>query len=176
MTCSALARRFFLSRFLSPKRTLSSTDRCGKSAYSWKTNPTFRFSGWTKVAVSETTFSPIEIDPASGLSKPQMSLSIVVFPQPLGPSIEKNEPLLTENDNPSNTGGFETSNDLLRLCTAKASIVGLIQLTWLQEWVRDNAAQLAQMLQIIERSLLLKVRPDRTVPRTNRSRHSLKAS
>src|SRR5262244_1955620 len=41
---------------------------------------------------------PSAIDPADGASNPPMQRSVVVFPQPLGPSSEKNSPSITSNE------------------------------------------------------------------------------
>src|SRR5438552_2673423 len=61
---------------------------CGKSAYCWKTMLTGRRLAETDV----TSRACKTILPSSGTSKPAIILSVVVFPQPLGPSSEKNSP------------------------------------------------------------------------------------
>src|SRR5438552_7364613 len=61
---------------------------CGKSAYCWKTMLTERRLAETDV----TSRACKTILPSSGTSKPAIILSVVVFPQPLGPSSEKNSP------------------------------------------------------------------------------------
>src|SRR3979411_537496 len=53
--------------------------------------PMLRFSGGRPM----TFWPPIEITPAVGEMKPANIRSIVVFPQPLGPSTEKNSPCST---------------------------------------------------------------------------------
>src|SRR5437879_3858591 len=61
---------------------------CGKSAYCWKTMFTGR-----RFAGTEVTSRPCRtIRPSSGASKPAIIRSVVVLPQPLGPSSEKNSP------------------------------------------------------------------------------------
>src|SRR5256886_2190652 len=61
---------------------------CGKRAYCWKT----RFTGRRFAGTSVTSFPFRTIRPASGSSKPATIRSVVVLPQPLGPSSEKNSP------------------------------------------------------------------------------------
>src|SRR5262245_50635566 len=61
---------------------------CGKSAYCWKT----RFTGRRFAGTVVTSLPWSTIRPSSGTSKPAIIRSVVVFPQPLGPSIEKNSP------------------------------------------------------------------------------------
>ena len=61
---------------------------CGQIAYDWKTIPIGRLCGPTKTPRpgSETTLPPISIAPPSARSSPAISRSVVVLPQPLGPS------------------------------------------------------------------------------------------
>src|SRR5437588_10526304 len=61
---------------------------CGKSAYCWKT----MFTGRRFAGTSVTSFPFRTMRPASGSSKPATIRSVVVLPQPLGPSREKNSP------------------------------------------------------------------------------------
>ena len=63
-------------------------DMCGKSAYCWKTMLTGRRFEKTDV----TSFPCRKMRPSSGTSKPAIIRRVVVFPQPLGPSSEKNSP------------------------------------------------------------------------------------
>src|SRR5262245_1688153 len=61
-------------------------------AYDWNTIPMPRYSGATfrRVALENTTWLPIRISPASGVTRPATQRSRVVFPEPLGPSSTKN--------------------------------------------------------------------------------------
>ena len=63
-------------------------DRCGKSAYSWKTRPTLRRSGArsTPAAVSSQTSPSSATRPLRGRSNPATTRSTVVFPAPDGPT------------------------------------------------------------------------------------------
>ena len=61
---------------------------CGNSAYCWKTVLTLRLYGGT----FETSSPSSRIWPSEGCSKPAIIRSVVVLPQPDGPSIEKNSP------------------------------------------------------------------------------------
>src|SRR3954447_12902179 len=61
---------------------------CGKSAYCWKTMFTGRLFGGTVV----TSRPCRRIRPSSGSTNPAIIRSVVVLPQPLGPSREKNSP------------------------------------------------------------------------------------
>ena len=64
------------------KAMFSNTFRWGNRAYFWNTVLTFRLWGGTSLM-----HSPIKItSPWSGWVKPPMSRSVVVFPQPEGPS------------------------------------------------------------------------------------------
>src|SRR3954453_12955721 len=66
---------------------------CGNSAYCWKTMFTgLRFAGTVVTSVPWSTTRP-----ASGVSKPAIIRSVVVLPQPLGPSREKNSPSSISN-------------------------------------------------------------------------------
>src|SRR5690606_20639711 len=64
-----------------PNATFSKTSRCGKIAYDWKTIAVSRAFG----ASLSTRLSPNQISPRVGSSKPAISLSSVVLPQPDGP-------------------------------------------------------------------------------------------
>jgi hypothetical protein len=67
---------------------------CGQSAYDWKTIPMFRLFGGTLIreSASKTERSPNAIEPSSAVSNPAMHRSVVVLPQPLGPSRTRNSP------------------------------------------------------------------------------------
>src|SRR5689334_20012507 len=70
------------------------TVMCGQRAYDWKTMPMFRLFGGTltRRPASKTGRSANEIAPSSAVSSPAMQRSVVVFPQPLGPSRTRNSP------------------------------------------------------------------------------------
>ena len=62
--------------------------RWGKSAYDWKTVLTGRLYGFLCV----TSSVPMTMRPALGSSRPATIRSVVVLPQPEGPSRAKNDP------------------------------------------------------------------------------------
>ena len=70
---------------------LSATDIFGKSAYDWKTMPTFRRFGGRYVMSSPLTW----IVPLVGCSKPAIIRSVVVLPHPDGPRNDTNSPFST---------------------------------------------------------------------------------
>src|SRR5438034_235638 len=70
---------------------------CGKRAYCWKTMFTGRRLGSTEVTSRPCSM----IRPSSGTSKPAIIRSVVVLPQPLGPSNEKNSPSPIETETSS---------------------------------------------------------------------------
>jgi hypothetical protein len=70
---------------------------CGNSAKSWNIMAMSRFQGGSPV----TSLPPIRISPASGSSSPATQRSVVVLPQPEGPSRQTNCPLPTCSDTPS---------------------------------------------------------------------------
>src|SRR5919197_1372286 len=61
---------------------------CGQIAYDWKTMPRLRWCGGTKILAATLTTgrSPMVMRPSSGFSRPAMQRSVVVLPQPDGPS------------------------------------------------------------------------------------------
>jgi hypothetical protein len=67
---------------------------CGQSAYDWNTMPTLRLFGGTltRREASKTVRSPKAIEPSLAVSRPAMQRSVVVLPQPLGPSRTRNSP------------------------------------------------------------------------------------
>src|SRR5215467_8125224 len=85
------------SLYRSPNETFCSTVRKGKSAYDWKTVLTFRLWG----GVWATSRPSRRIRPSVGCSNPAMRRRVVVFPQPDGPSSEKNSPPTTSRLMPS---------------------------------------------------------------------------
>src|SRR5712691_1297249 len=97
-SCTALRTRRTLSRisFLENLRSPTSSGKaafwktfmCGQMAYDWNTMPKPRRLGATKTFRVEeyTTRSPTLISPARGRSRPAIERSVVVLPQPLGPS------------------------------------------------------------------------------------------
>ena len=66
----------------------SNTVMCGKRARSWNTMPSPRSPG----SRSLTTVSPMKISPLVGVSSPEIMLSVVVLPQPEGPTMIRNSP------------------------------------------------------------------------------------
>src|SRR5437773_3254332 len=85
---------------------------CGNSAYCWKTVLTSRLYG----GVPAASVPPIRISPSSGCSKPAISRSDVVLPQPDGPSRERNSPCRTFR-----LTAFTAVSDPNRLVTARNS-------------------------------------------------------
>ena len=75
-------------RLRGPNATLSNTDMCGNSAYCWNTVLTWRLYG----GVLETSLPSSSTRPYDGCSNPAIIRSMVVLPQPDGPSSEKNSP------------------------------------------------------------------------------------
>src|SRR5437667_193924 len=67
---------------------LSKTLRCGNRARLWKTMPRLRSRG----SQSVTRASPMKMSPAVGVSRPAIMLSVVVLPQPDGPTSTTNSP------------------------------------------------------------------------------------
>ena len=74
---------------------------CGNSAYCWNTVFTSRLYGGTLL----TSRPASDTMPAVGRSKPAITRSVVVFPLPLGPRIEKNSLSPTEKLTSSTAGG-----------------------------------------------------------------------
>ena len=72
----------------SGSETLRNTVMCGQIAYDWKTMPRPRDSGATRTprAPSKNTVPSTVIRPRSGSSRPATLRSVVVLPQPEGPS------------------------------------------------------------------------------------------
>src|SRR5215831_13667158 len=85
---------------------------CGNSAYCWKTVLTLRLYG----GVPAASVPPIRTSPSSGCSKPAISRSDVVLPQPDGPSRDRNSPCLTFR-----LTAFTAVSDPNRLVTARNS-------------------------------------------------------
>src|SRR6202011_5123155 len=65
--------------------------------------PMLRLSGetFTRPEVSKTVRSPKEIRPSSAVSRPARQRSVVVLPQPLGPSRTRNSPSSISRSSPS---------------------------------------------------------------------------
>ena len=72
----------------------------GQIAYDWKTIPISRRSGATNTpaAGSLTTRPPIVMRPASLCSSPAIIRSVVVLPQPDGPSSVSSSPSATSSE------------------------------------------------------------------------------
>src|SRR5216117_3765392 len=103
----------------------SKTVMCGQIAYDWKTMPRFRrFGARNTRRGTEATMRPRSvISPASGRSSPATSRSVVVMPQPLGPSSVKTSPRRTSRVARS-TAGFGPKA-LLTPSSAKTVSIGL---------------------------------------------------
>src|ERR1051325_5622213 len=76
---------------------------CGQVACDWKTMPISRLLPGTKIPSAEenTLRSPMTISPSSGRSRPATLLSVVVLPQPDGPSNVKKLPGFTSKLTPA---------------------------------------------------------------------------
>lgn len=72
----------------------SPTVMCGNSAYDWNTTPRPRALGF----VPPRSRPPSWIAPDVGAMKPAIICSVVVLPQPDGPSSERNSPRSTASD------------------------------------------------------------------------------
>src|SRR6185503_8573773 len=90
-------RDCFRSPTCSGNAAFSNTVMCGQMAYDWNTMPKPRRFGATKTPLAEekTTRPFTEISPARGRSSPAIDRSVVVLPQPLGPSSVKRRPSST---------------------------------------------------------------------------------
>src|SRR5215212_4614363 len=97
-TRSASARRFTL-RTLSGNARFSNTVMCGQTAYDWKTMPRLRCSAGTSIlrSASKNVSAPIAMRPSFGVWNPASDISVVDFPQPLGPRSVKSSPSATVN-------------------------------------------------------------------------------
>jgi len=84
----AISARGFFS-ISSPKPICRATVMCGNSAKSWNIMAMSRRQGGSPV----TSRPPISTSPSSGSSSPAMQRSVVVLPQPEGPSRQTNCPL-----------------------------------------------------------------------------------
>src|SRR5215217_4686490 len=86
------------------------TVMCGHSAYDWNTMPMLRLSGGRLIfcARSNARWSPNEIIPSSAVSSPARQRSVVVLPQPLGPSSTRNSPgsIASDRSSTATVGGF----------------------------------------------------------------------
>ena len=80
-----------MPRILRPKATFWSTERCGKSAKCWKTVVTGRLAGSTPFSTCPSRL----IVPELGSSWPPIMRSVVVLPQPDGPSSVTYSPFST---------------------------------------------------------------------------------
>ena len=80
----------------SGKAMFSNTVMCGNRARLWNTIPRLRSRG----SHSVTRSSPMYTSPAVGDSRPAMMLSVVVLPQPDGPTKTTNSPSVTSRLTP----------------------------------------------------------------------------
>jgi hypothetical protein len=90
------------ARCFSPNATLSTIERCGKSAKSWNISPTCRFSGGTNRSGPATSWPLIRTRPRDGFSIPEAMRNSVVFPHPDGPSRHTISPGAISSDTPRN--------------------------------------------------------------------------
>ena len=105
------------------------TVMCGHTAYDWNTMPMPRRSGGTAMpaAVSFSVRPASSMRPAVGSSSPAIIRSVVVFPQPDGPSSVINSPsrtsrsrLLTARNDP-NRFSIDVRDDLTHRPSAAAA-------------------------------------------------------
>lgn len=94
------SRRSRRGTALRPNATLRATSRWGNNAWSWKTRPTLRRSGWCQQPPPATVSPAMAIRPASGRSSPAMSRRSVDLPQPLGPITATTDPDCTATEMP----------------------------------------------------------------------------
>src|SRR5436305_1166816 len=105
----------------------SATSRFGKRAYDWNTIPTLRFS----IGTSVTSSSPKRTrPPGSGFSSPAMMRSVVVLPQPDGPSSTTVSPASIERSSGS-SAFVPSSNVLPQRCSRMRTPCALSLMTWL---------------------------------------------
>src|SRR5882757_6800158 len=76
---------------------------CGHSAELWKIIDILRCSGGSVRACEDTSRSPTWISPSEGSRKPAISRSVVVLPQPDGPSRQTSCPWSIFNETLSTT-------------------------------------------------------------------------
>ncbi len=79
--------------------------------------PISRFSGGSEKAGDDTTRSPIAISPSVTSSRPAMQRSVVVLPQPLGPSSTMNSPSAISRLMPFTAGTLPYFLTRLRMAT-----------------------------------------------------------
>ncbi len=100
---SVLPRRWRRGTTSSGNETLLNTLMCGQIAYDWKTMPSPRLLAGTltRRLPSNSTVSLRRMTPASGRSRPATDRSVVVLPQPDGPSSVNRAPSWTSKLTPS---------------------------------------------------------------------------
>src|SRR5882757_2645922 len=76
---------------------------CGHSAELWKIMDILRCSGGKVRALEDTSRSPTWISPSEGSRNPANSRSVVVLPQPDGPSRQTSCPWSIRNETSSTT-------------------------------------------------------------------------
>src|SRR6266511_4210073 len=119
---------------------------CGQIAYDWNTMPSPRSSAKrTRVPANEkNTWPPTEISPASGVSRPATQRSVVVLPQPDGPSSVNSSPSFTVkvmSSTASTRPRFSVRlvlKVLMRFVTSSISALGLPHADPRAELVRDR--------------------------------------
>src|SRR5215211_1380622 len=92
--------RFRRGNTCSGNATFLKTFMCGQIAYDWKTIPSPRSFAGTRIRFSDekSTRSATAISPESGVSSPATQRSVVVLPQPDGPSSVKSCPSSTSSE------------------------------------------------------------------------------
>src|SRR5215831_12439125 len=97
---------------------------CGHTAYDWNTMPMSRWRGGTMTpsAGADTVRPPIEITPPVGCSSPATQRSVVVLPQPDGPSRTTISPAGTAKLTPS-TAGRPIANCFFRPVTSSVAVM-----------------------------------------------------
>src|SRR5262249_49758212 len=97
---------------------------CGHTAYDWNTMPMSRWRGGTMTpsAGADTVRPPIAIVPPVGCSSPATQRSVVVLPQPEGPSSTTISPAGTTKLTPS-TAGRMAPNAFTRSRTSRFAAI-----------------------------------------------------
>src|SRR5579871_4526317 len=97
---------------------------CDHTAYDWNTMPRSRARGGTRMprAGDDTIRPPIAISPPVGCSRPATQRSVVVLPQPDGPSSTAISPAGTAKLTPS-IAGRPIANCFLRSVTSSVAVM-----------------------------------------------------
>src|SRR5688572_26694082 len=128
-----------VGRSSSPKAMFSRTVIQGKIAYSWNTKMRRRSGPFTRTP-------SISMLPSSALSKPPHMLSSVDFPQPEGPSMQRNSPDRTSKSMPASTSIQLPFAPGKRLRTFRIRILG-------SDTLREPPLELIEALELAERCI-----------------------